>query len=509
MDDSQPALAKPGHSIGSRMARGAAWMVVLRSADRLLGFASMLVLARLLVPADFGLVALGMAVVGSLAAFSEFSFDMALIQNQSAKRKHYDTAWTLGLLRGLLLACLLLLIARPAATIMENEQIVGLVSIMAVFPLLEGLTNIGVVDFRKRLVFGKEFQFIFSSRLGGVITTISLAILWQDYWALVAGQFANRGLKLLLSYGLHPYRPRLSLAAWRDLFHFSKWLFLNGIFAMISNRLPTFMIGAHLNVTSVGLFSMSAEISSVTSQAFIAPIKRVLFPGFSAISHEPTKLRKAYYEAHSLVVLIALPVTIGIGITSDLFVPFLLGEKWIPTIEIIQILVLNVILVAAQGQIRPILLATNRPHIAFYLTAFYGVLLFPLLTFGLSAAGLLGAAWALVCARLAYTAAEYWVLVRTIGLSAKILVARVWRSAAASILMVYCVTWSKSLLPLTGNQGFWGQILDFAVIVIIGVAAYLSSVAGLWLLSRQPKESAETMIVLLVKRRLTKAAKST
>ncbi len=99
-------MAEPTSSIGTRMARGAAWMVALRSADRVLGFASMLVLARLLVPADFGLVALGMAVVGSLAAFSEFSFDMALIQNQTAERRHYDTAWTLGLLRGFLLVVL-------------------------------------------------------------------------------------------------------------------------------------------------------------------------------------------------------------------------------------------------------------------------------------------------------------------------------------------------------------------------------------------------------------------
>ena len=78
------------------MARGAIWMVVWRSAERFLGFVSMLVLARLLVPADFGLVALGMAIVGSLSVFSEFSFDLALIQNQTAERRHYDTAWTLG-----------------------------------------------------------------------------------------------------------------------------------------------------------------------------------------------------------------------------------------------------------------------------------------------------------------------------------------------------------------------------------------------------------------------------
>ncbi len=120
-----------------------------------------------------------MAIVGSLAVFSEFSFDVALIQNQSAERKHYDTAWTLGLLRGFLLTGLLLLLAIPAAAIFDDERMAGLVTAMAVFPLLEGFANIGVVEFRKQLVFGKEFLYRFSGRLGGVITAVSLAILWD------------------------------------------------------------------------------------------------------------------------------------------------------------------------------------------------------------------------------------------------------------------------------------------------------------------------------------------
>ena len=94
-------------------------------------------------PADFGLVALGMAVVGSLAAFSEFGFDLALIQNQTAERRHYDTAWTLSVLRGFLLAGLLLLLAQPAATIFDDERLVALVSTLAIIPFLQGFANVG------------------------------------------------------------------------------------------------------------------------------------------------------------------------------------------------------------------------------------------------------------------------------------------------------------------------------------------------------------------------------
>ena len=86
------------------MAKGAAWMIALRFAIRGTGLVSMIILARLLVPADFGLVAIATALAGALAAMSEFSFQVALIQNQAADRRHYDTAWTLGIIRGLVLA---------------------------------------------------------------------------------------------------------------------------------------------------------------------------------------------------------------------------------------------------------------------------------------------------------------------------------------------------------------------------------------------------------------------
>jgi O-antigen/teichoic acid export membrane protein len=86
------------------MAKGAAWMIALRFAIRAIGLVSMIILARLLVPADFGLVAIAMALAGALAAMSEFGFQVALIQNQAADRRHYDTAWTLGIMRGLLVA---------------------------------------------------------------------------------------------------------------------------------------------------------------------------------------------------------------------------------------------------------------------------------------------------------------------------------------------------------------------------------------------------------------------
>src|SRR5262245_13230839 len=87
-------------SLNRQITRGAAWMIGLRLADRIVGVLSMIILARLLVPADFGIVALAISMVAAIAIFGEFGFELALIQNQKAERRHYDTAWTLNACRG-------------------------------------------------------------------------------------------------------------------------------------------------------------------------------------------------------------------------------------------------------------------------------------------------------------------------------------------------------------------------------------------------------------------------
>ena len=137
--------------LGRRMAKGAAWMIALRIAVRGVGVVSMIILARLLVPADFGLVAIATALAGALAAMSEFGFQVALIQNQAADRRHYDTAWTLGLIRGFVVAGALVIAAGPLAAMFSDPRLEPILLLLAGSAIVLAFENIGVVDFRKEV----------------------------------------------------------------------------------------------------------------------------------------------------------------------------------------------------------------------------------------------------------------------------------------------------------------------------------------------------------------------
>jgi lipopolysaccharide exporter len=222
-------VTTPLQGIGRKMAKGAAWMVLFKLTQRVIGIVSTLILARLLVPADFGLVAMAISVFAVLEIMSSFSFDLALIQNQSAERRHYDTVWTFNVLFALLNAVVMVVLAVPAAAFFVEPRIEWIMYSLALCALISGFDNVGVVAFQKDLELHKEFYFGVAKKLATFAVTIALAFAWKNYWALIAGMIAGRFVGLVMSYWAHPYRPRFSLAAAGELFHFSKWMLVNNI----------------------------------------------------------------------------------------------------------------------------------------------------------------------------------------------------------------------------------------------------------------------------------------
>ena len=170
-----------------KMAHGAAWMVGARFAIKILGLLSTLILVRLLLPADFGLVALATALVAGLQLLKTFGFEVALIQDQNATPGKYNAAWTVNLSFSVLIAVVLVLLAPFASEFYSDERLKLVLYALSFSMLLQGIENIGIVDFRKNLEFRKEFLFLFAKKLIGFCVTIPLAFALRNFWALVAG----------------------------------------------------------------------------------------------------------------------------------------------------------------------------------------------------------------------------------------------------------------------------------------------------------------------------------
>ncbi len=211
-------------SIRRSIASGAAWMISVRVADRLIALVSTAVLARLLTPDDFGVMALAMSMIAVLDLMGEMSFELALIRDQEATREHYDTAWTARVIKAVLMMAILDGAAGPAAVFFGDERLKPVIYVLSFTLLFAAAQSIYVTDMRKELEFKLEFIFRISSRLVGFVLTIVLAWYRRDHWALVYGAFATEALRVVISYIMKPYWPRLTLGQFREIFEFSKWL---------------------------------------------------------------------------------------------------------------------------------------------------------------------------------------------------------------------------------------------------------------------------------------------
>ena len=194
--------------VSARMASGATWTVGIRLCERLIGVLSLVILARLLVPDDFGLLALATTLVAAVELLGSFSFDLWLINQSRHSRADLDTVWTLGILRGLIAALVLALLAGPAALFFDAPRVHDIVLVLALGTVVMGFENAGVILFRKELEFDRDFRLVVTTKLTGFVVTIVTAFALRSYWALVIGVMTAKVARVVLSYLMHPHRPR-------------------------------------------------------------------------------------------------------------------------------------------------------------------------------------------------------------------------------------------------------------------------------------------------------------
>ena len=480
-------------ALGDRIARGTAWVVALRLTLRLLGVISTVILARLLTPADYGLIALATTLSAAMQLLGAYSFDLYLVRHPAPTRQHYDTVWTLVIIRNLLIAGLLLLAAEPAARFFDDPRLASVVDILALALVVRGFTNVGIVDFQKRLTFDREFQLFASVKLGSFIVTVTLAYLWRSYWALLAGIVTTQLLTLALSYRLHSFRPRWSLQCWRDTLGFAKWLLGYNLFSFAYQRGATFVVGHLLGSQSLGFYAMAHEIADLASTELLMPIRRVLLPAYTTLVDDGPKLQQAFVDGLSVILLLGLPVAAGIGLTAAPLVSLALGSQWLACIELIQLMSIFALAATCMANVNPLLLALGHARLTAQLMALGALILAPTLLIGTHYWQLTGAAGAVALTQVLLCAISLAVARRLLSLHWSRLLRPVWRAVIATILMALTVSQiAVYMTPTTASPG-WLLLCQ----VLGGAVAYGGSVLMMWQMCGRPTGPESRVLELL------------
>lgn len=325
-------------SVLAKMANGAGWVIGWRLTTRLLGVVNTLTLAHLLLPSDFGLVALGTGFAGAIDALSTLGVEESVIRIKEPSRELYDTGFTLNVVRGLGSAVIVAALALPVAIFFRDPRLCNVVLALAAGALLGSFENIGIVDFRRSLNFHKEFQMMIVPRLASIAVSIGVAVVYRSYWALVAGILIMQTLRVIMGYAMHSFRPRLTLSAWRDLAGFSFWTWALSMLALFRDRCDSFAIGRILGPGPVGVYFLGWDIAFVPTSEVAGSIARAAFSGFSAARHAGLDVGDTYLRIVASSALMIVPVGVGVSLIADPLVKLALGPKWLGAIPVVEAL---------------------------------------------------------------------------------------------------------------------------------------------------------------------------
>ena len=479
------------------MVRGASWTLLLRVADRSVGLISTVLLARLLVPSDFGLVALAASFVALLGLLGAVGLEAALIQAPTADRRHCDTVWTFRVLFGLALAATLGLLASPAAQYYGEPRLVHVIFGLALARAIAGFQNVGITLLEREMAFDRAFRFTMSARLATTfLATLPLAFAWRDYRALVGGTIAGTCIQVALSFRMHPYRPRLSLAVWRELFRFSRWVQAANVVGFLAARSAHFIVAKSAGLPALGTYTMAREVATVSTGEFATAVHRAVFPGYARLSADPALLRRAYLRVMSVVVLITFPTAMGGALLAGPVVRVFLGEQWHEVVPLLPLLAVYGVTNVFLASTAHVYLALGAPHRYTALVAVQAAVFVPGMLYLVPRMGVQGAALALLAGGVVASIVNMQMLFAAIAVTARALARITWRPASAAILMGVVVALARQYWQ--PGESLSGSVLTLASMVAIGAAAYIGTVLVLWRLGAQPDGAESFMLQRLL-----------
>ncbi|GAA3995404.1 lipopolysaccharide biosynthesis protein [Hymenobacter fastidiosus] len=390
-------MAHP-QNLTSATVHGVKWTTAATVTNAVLQVGYSALMARLLSPAAFGLVALAGVVLRFGTYFAQMGMEQAIIQKPELSATDVRAAFTSSLLLGAVFAGLLAVGAPLAASLVRQPEVLPVVRVLAISIFLTGLNATALSLLRRQMRF----------RTLAIIEVISyvlsyaglgLVLAWQDYgvWALVGATLGQGLLITVLSYGAvrHSVRLLFSWAAYRPLVAYGSRMSAISFVEFINGSLDTVLIGRLLGATALGIYSRGWMLVGLPVYLLTTSVAKVAFPSFSQVQADRPKLRRVYLSSITLIAALVMPICAGAAVAAPEIVEVLLGPKWGAAVPILRIIsfAFALSLVTMFAGIVCDATATLLPKLALNVAT---MLILTGLFFGLSPYGLRGVAAAVV-----------------------------------------------------------------------------------------------------------------
>lgn len=335
-------------------------LLAVRFAHRGMGLISMLILARLLTPADFGFVAIIAITVQFFDLMSNVGCEPYIVQKDHIDDEDLATAFTVSLSFKLLLYAGLFLAAPFIADYYDRPQLVDALRVAALVLPLNGLASPGIFVLKRELSYAGIAQLAIVQKLLSFAAV--MAIVWWEpsYWALIAGDVMGAAVFCIGSYRLHTLRPRLGLSKLLEQLRFSQWIFYRSLFGFARAQADTFLVSRHFPPASVGAFYLAKSLAVMPAFDIVNPAVEPLLAGFSRARNDPNDLGRRIRISLFAISFLMIPLCCFLAVSPGPVVDTFLGAQWGETYMLLACMVPLLMTVSLGGMFENIFIAIGR-----------------------------------------------------------------------------------------------------------------------------------------------------
>ncbi|HEY8177322.1 MAG TPA: lipopolysaccharide biosynthesis protein [Candidatus Limnocylindria bacterium] len=435
------------------------------------------VLARLLLPEDFGLVALAMVFVLFAQLLVDQGMGDALVQRREITPLQIDTAFWVAVATGGLLTVALFLLAWPIAALLGEPELQPILQVLSLTFVLAAFTTIQIALLRRDLAFRSlSLRALAASAGGGVVGVIAALAGW-GVWALVAQQVAATIFSVLTLWWVTSWRPswNASRAEFGSLFRFGIHIVGGDVITYMTRNVDNLLVGAVIGPVALGFYVVGYRILTATQAVLVQITRKMTFPVFSRLQDDPERMVRTYNRVTAAAATVILPGYIAAAIVAPELIVVLFGGRWDQSGPVARVLLLIGPVVAIQALSLAMLNAVGRPDVAFR---------FRLVTTILTVGGFLVAVQShqIVAVAAAYVIPAYLLLPlnllwmqRYAGIGIGAYLARLRGVAAATVVMALVMIGGRYLL---GEREPW-----VLLVALLGIGA-ITFVGALWVFDR-------------------------
>ncbi|RLC82515.1 MAG: hypothetical protein DRJ03_18915 [Chloroflexi bacterium] len=363
-------------SLAEPVVHGFVWLNGMALLSAVLSFIQTIIIARVLEPYLVGLVAVFYIIQGALDSFTATGFKKAVIQRKEISQEYVDTAFVTHLVRGMLLAAIVLLSAPFLVRMLGVPEAQYVVQAMAFSILLQGARNPGALFFLRQLTFYKQFIWHASGALVRFVTTVVLLYIMENEWAIVYGVLAYEFAMLFLSYVLIDIRPafRWDRKVFHELFNYGKWVLLASIAAFIERQGTQIGTVKLLGEASLGVLFLGLRIANMPTLV-TQQLKNTLFPVFSRLQNSLEKTKRLYQRSLGALALFMFPIVGCAFVFAEPFTRLFLKASWAQVAEILGLLIFGRAFQSLSSVGIALLNAKGMPKFAFFNRLIQGVII--------------------------------------------------------------------------------------------------------------------------------------